>query len=134
MILPARMPVVIEILREPITPCPDWHRTELSDSHVVRSHAVPPARIAPVNVATPRFAPWTVMLADPVAALFARRTTLSMPMSMENETLWLPTLRPTVSDICRDPPTLLPTLHLIDESDSQVVRSHAVSPTLIEPV
>ena len=100
MILPARMPVVIEILREPITPCPDWHRTELSDSHVVRSHAVPPACIAPVNVATPKFAPWTVMLADPVAALFARRNTLSMPMSTENAALSLPVSCPAVSDIC----------------------------------
>ena len=43
--LPTRNPAVTPTRRLPICPCPPWHRTDVSDSHVVRSQLVPPTVI-----------------------------------------------------------------------------------------
>lgn len=48
---------VTDICRLPITPSPVWHRADVSDSHVVRSHAVSPKRDPAVYVARPTLAP-----------------------------------------------------------------------------
>ena len=48
---------VTDIWRLPITPSPVWHRADVSDSHVVRSHAVSPKRDPAVYVARPMLAP-----------------------------------------------------------------------------
>jgi hypothetical protein len=42
-ILPATIPDVIDTFRLAITACSDPDRTDVSESHVVRSHAVGPA-------------------------------------------------------------------------------------------
>ena len=123
---------VIRLL--PSTPCELWQRTDVSDSHVDRSHRVCPAPPCAVYVARPMLAPCTVTLADPVAALFVLRMTLSMPTSKDTTTLTLPYRTPALIPTCRLPITPCPTWHRIDVSASHVVRSHAVLPTLVEPV
>ena len=128
------MPSDIVILLLPSTLCELWQRTDVSDSHVDRSHRVCPPAPCAVYVARPIPAPCTVTLADPVAALLALRMTLSMPTSKDNTALTLPYLTPALIPTCRLPITPCPTWHRIDVSASHVVRSHAVLPTLVEAV
>jgi hypothetical protein len=114
--------------------CELWHRTDVSDSHVDRSHVVRPADPKAVYAASPMLAPCTVTLADPVEALLVLRTMLSMPASNDRPELTLPYLAPTLIPTSRLPITPCPTWHRRDVSASHVVRSHAVLPTLIEAV
>ena len=79
--LPARIPTVTKRWRLPFTPSATPHRRDVSDSHVVRSHADALSLIADVNVAVPKLPPCTVTLADPVVATFVRRTTLLVSAS-----------------------------------------------------
>eukprot|EP00291_Cryptomonas_curvata_P005011 CAMPEP_0172206896 /NCGR_PEP_ID=MMETSP1050-20130122/33499_1 /TAXON_ID=233186 /ORGANISM="Cryptomonas curvata, Strain CCAP979/52" /LENGTH=241 /DNA_ID=CAMNT_0012886083 /DNA_START=1011 /DNA_END=1734 /DNA_ORIENTATION=+ len=111
-----------------------WHSTNVSDSHVDRSHVVCPADPKAVYAASPMLAPCTVTLADPVDALLVLRTMLSMPTSKDRLELTLPYLAPTLIPTSRLPITPCPTWHRSDVSASHVVRSHAVLPTLIEAV
>ena len=128
------MPSDIVILLLPNKLCELWQRTDVSDSHVDRSHRVCPAAPCAVCIARPMLAPCAVTLADPVAALLALRVTLSMPTSKDNTALTLPYLAPALIPTCRLPIAPCPTWHRIDVSASQVVRSHAVLPTLVEAV
>ena len=123
-------PIVISVFRLLKTPCPDWQRIDVSDSHVVRSHAVCDNRRAAEYVARPRFRPTTVMLADPVAARFDRSTALIDPIFAESPAEELPARIPTVANRRRLPPTPSATPHRIDVSDSHVVLSHADAPSL----
>ncbi len=81
--LPCLTPALIPTCRLPITPCPTWHRIDVSASHVVRSHAVLPTLVDAVYVASPRLNPCTVTLDDPVAARLLRLDTLAMLSSAE---------------------------------------------------
>ena len=81
--LPSCCPVVTETRKVPFTICDAWHRVDVSDSHVVRSHAVWPILIDSVYVAEPMFAPCTVTLADPVDRPFACLSTLKAGRSAE---------------------------------------------------
>jgi hypothetical protein len=81
--LPYLTPTLIPTSRLPVTPCPTWHRRDVSASHVVRSHAVLPTRIEAVYVVSPRLDPCTVTLDDPVAARLLRPATLTMLRSTE---------------------------------------------------
>ena len=81
--LPYLAPTLIPTSRLPITPCPTWHRRDVSASHVVRSHAVLPTLIEAVYVVSPRLDPCTVTLDDPVAARLRCLDTLTMPRSTE---------------------------------------------------
>ena len=100
----------------------------MSDPHVVRSHAEAPSLEAAVDAAVPKLPPCTVTLADPVVAMFVRRTELLM--SESNEKLWdmLPTLC-NVTDIWRLPIPPSPVWHRTDESDSHAVPSQPVRPS-----
>ena len=69
---PTLSPALININLVPDTPCEIWHRTDESDSQVVRSHAVLPSSTDPVYVTCPKLDPCTVKLAEPVAALLIR--------------------------------------------------------------
>ena len=55
--LPYLPPVVSVTRRLPCTPCPVWHRIDVSASHVVRSHAVLPTLAHPEYEVSPRFEP-----------------------------------------------------------------------------
>ena len=68
--LPARRPAVSIARWLPASPRPVWQRTDVSDSHVDRSHAVRESLAADVYVASPMLPPCMVTLAEPVAALF----------------------------------------------------------------
>ena len=81
--LPYLAPTLIPTCRLPITLRPTWHRTDVSASHVVRSHAVRPTLAEAVYVVSPRLDPCTVTLVDPVAARLLRLDTLAMPSSAE---------------------------------------------------
>ena len=81
--LPCLTPALIPTCRLPITPCPTWHRMDVSASHVVRSHAVLPTLVEAVYVVSPRLDPCTVTLDDPVAARLLRLDTLTMLSSAE---------------------------------------------------
>ena len=83
LMLPCLTPLLIVTWRVPITPCPAWHRIDVSASHVVRSHPVLPTRTDPVCVASPSPDPCTVTLDDPVAARFVRPAPLGDPISAE---------------------------------------------------
>jgi hypothetical protein len=125
---------VIEERRDAQTPCPVWQRTELSDSQVVRSPAVWPTAEETVYPASPKLAPCTVTLADPVAPLFARLIPLVGEDSDENASEALPTRAPILATNRRLPATPCPKPHRIDVSDSQLVLSHAVCPGRIPPL
>jgi hypothetical protein len=81
--LPYLAPALIPTSRLPIAPCPTWHRTDVSASHVVRSHPVRPTLVAAVYVVSPRPDPCTVTLQDPVDARLLRLDTLAMLSSTE---------------------------------------------------
>ena len=103
------MPSDIVILLLPNKLCELWQRTDVSDSHVDRSHRVCPAAPCAVCIARPMLAPCAVTLADPVAALLALRITLSMPTSKDNTALTLPYLAPALIPTCRLPIAPCPT-------------------------
>ena len=106
----------------------------MSDSQVVRSPAVWPTAEEPVYPASPKLAPCTVTLADPVAPLFARLIALVGEDSDESATEALPARAPILATARRLPATPCPPAHRIDVSDSQLVLSHAVRPGRIPPL
>jgi hypothetical protein len=124
----------MDILLLPNTLCALWHRTDVSDSHVDRSHVVCPVAPKAVYATSPMLAPCTVTLADPVEAPLVLRMTLSTPTSIDRPELTLPYLTPTLIPTSWLPVTPRPTWHRRDVSASHVVRSHAVLPTRIEAV
>jgi hypothetical protein len=69
------------IRRLPLKPCPDWHLTDVSASHVVRSHPEWLIITDEVCDPDPMLAPCIVMLAEPLAAPFVLRKTLAIPTS-----------------------------------------------------
>ena len=79
--LPTRSPLVTMIRRLPLNPCPDWHLTDVSASHVVRSQPVWLTITDEVCVPDPMPAPCIVMLAEPLAAPFVLLKTLAIPTS-----------------------------------------------------
>ena len=116
------------------TPAPVWHSAEVSDSHIVCSHLVPPVRPAPLKSASPTPPPYTLTRADPVEPVFALRATDAAAPSTEKDTLKLPT----------DPPVLTENRWLLIAapeadttrlvSDSHLVPSHAVAVARDDPV
>ena len=102
----------------------------MSESQAVCSQPVCPSLAPIVCTESPKVAPCNVRLADPVAALFACRSTLSIPASTEKPAVTLPALDAEVSTKLRllnepDGP-----LQLTDVSDAHTVCSHAVAPSL----
>ena len=95
--VPRKSPVVIAERREAQNPCPDWQRTEVSASQVVRSPAVWPTTEETVYPASPKLAPCTVTLADPVAPLFARLIALVGDESDDSASEALPTRAPILA-------------------------------------
>ena len=79
--LPTRSPLVTMTRRLPPNPCPDWHRTDVSASHVVRSQPVRLIIADKVCVPDPMLAPCNVMLAEPLAAPFVLLSTLAITTS-----------------------------------------------------
>jgi len=118
----------------PVVLCPSWHRTDVSDCQVVRSHAVIPDLMETVCDASPRLAPCTVTLLDPVPPRFDRRPELIELASIDTDCVTLPADRPAVSIARWLPTSPRPVLHRTDVSDSHVDRSHAVCESLTADV
>jgi hypothetical protein len=101
--------------------------TAVSDSQPVLSEPVRPTRASSVAEYAPQPTPSTVRLEDPVAAPLARTIPLPTTLSQENALVWLLDTPPAVTAMRMDPtPPPCPVLHLVVESDSHTVLSHAV--------
>ena len=74
--LPADRPAVSIARMLPTSPRPVLHLTDVSDSHVDRSHPVCESLTADVYVASPMLPPCSVTLAEPVAGLFIEKEAL----------------------------------------------------------
>ena len=116
--LPARVPTVSSTPRLAPTPCPAWLLTDVSELHVVRSHAVCNARTMAVKEARPMLAPCTVTLIPPVAAAFVRRVTLSAPSDTDKLLVTLPARAPLVTATNRLPSGLQAMLETDQENPS----------------
>ena len=81
--LPGLLLMVIITRRVPREPCPVRHLTDVSDSHSVPSHIVPPSWMRPVYVVSPMLDPCTVTETDPVPPTFMRLATLSDSVSAD---------------------------------------------------
>jgi hypothetical protein len=133
-VLPCRAPTLIIARTLLPTPWPAPHRTEVSDAHVVPSHALPPCFIPPDSQEPPIPDPYTVTLADPELPRFTRLATLSDGRSPDTAS---DTLRPTIPtlSVCRKLP-IKPCPDVSDKtkvSDTQLVPSHPVPPNLLCP-
>ena len=122
--LPNLSPTLIQTLTLATVPSPPWQRNDVSDSHVVRSHADRPNRNAPVDETSPTLAPSRVTLVDPLAPWFVRLSTLAHGTSTERSVVRVPPSSPTVSDVRLLPITPCITWLRIDVSDSHAVLSH----------
>ena len=127
--VPPRPPAVITARRVPPAPWPVRHLTAVSDSQSVPSHPVCPARPLVEYFTTPRPDPCTVIDAEPVPPLLARRIRLSPGTSTDHAPLPLPPRCPTVITARRVPPATGPVRHLTAVSDSQSVPSHPECPS-----
>jgi len=95
LVLPCRRSAVM--LRDllPITPCTIWHCKDVSDLHVVLSHADIPSIIPCVIMFDPALDPCTVTLGDPVTAALDRKIELTIPTPPEKPVDVLPERIPT---------------------------------------
>jgi hypothetical protein len=132
--LPSRTPTLIEPRWLPRTPCSARHRTVVSDSHSVPSHAVRPTRTAPLRPSSPNPPPCTVIDNDPVPARLDRLTPLDEPYSNEYPAETLPTRTPALITTARLPPDPSPNSPAVDVSESHSVPSHPVPPTRNPPL
>ena len=127
-VLPCRSPAVIRTALVPPSPCPIWHRTDVSDSQPLLSQALQPVRPDADHPAPPIPAPATVMLTDPVAAWFAMCSPLACVESADMASVALPSRSPTVKAASLVPISPCPIWHRTDVSDSHTLLSHALSP------
>ena len=81
---------VKSILCEEGNPCPILHSVDVSDTHSLISHTLPPTRPIHDPAASPSPVPTTVRLADPVAPRFVPCTELDAPLSADMLLVALP--------------------------------------------
>ena len=132
--LPVRDPAVTDILLDPRILCSSWHLTRVSDSHSVDSQALCPVETLNVRRRYPKWVPYIVMLDDPVAARFVRRTTLMTGWSEVQTSVSDPCLEPAVAETCLLPRVPWPIRHRRAVSASHSVDSQAVWPTRLDIV
>jgi hypothetical protein len=131
--LPFLLPMVSTDRRLPPVMCCDWHLTDVSAPHAVRSQAVwPILAIAECDV-SPMLAPCRVTLAPPVVAVFVRRVMLTSPAVIEKLFVTLPDRAPLVIATRRVLAVPCADWQRVDVSDIQVVPSTAEPPILMEP-
>ena len=94
------------------------------------SHPECPSLPQPLYVARPIPLPYKVMLADPVEGVLVPPAVLVVPASSELAELMLPVATPTLRPTCRLPAAPDPARHTVDESESHLVPSQALRPTL----
>ncbi len=59
------------------SPCPNWHRTAVSDAHIVASQPERPARAAMLSVSSPAPRPLIVTMTEPIPTTLDCRTLLA---------------------------------------------------------
>ena len=131
--LPSRSPTVSAASFVPFSPYPTAHRTDVSDSHPLLSHALLPVRPDADDPASPMLDPATVTLVDPVAATFDMPSKLAIPGSADSAEVVLPCRRPAVRLAIRVPASLCPTWHTTDVSDAHVLASQELPDTRDDP-
>ena len=132
--LPAFADTVTTLLRLPASDCPARPCTEVSDPHALLSAALSPIRRPVEYAAPPRYAPYAVTLAAPVAPWFARLTTLAAPAAVDSPDVMLPTRPPAVISPRALPVALWLGRDCTDDSDVQLVSSAAVVPMRTAPL
>ena len=127
--LPCRRPTVKAASFVPISPYPTAHRTDVSDSHPLLSHALPFKFKYGEVLIFPRFNPTTLILIDPgVATLIASivvMARLSYVRSLLTLARWLETVKIAVLDAAMP----IPMVHCNDVSEYHMLASNAVAPT-----
>ena len=113
-----------------LPPSPDdaLHDTELSDTHPVPSHLVPPAPAPTLYPAAPRSLPLTVTLPCPVVPTFTSPTPDTVPASYDPSPVIVLDKSPAVTYVVTLPPTPDPARHTTTLSDSHNVPAHRESP------
>eukprot|EP00961_Rhodomonas_salina_P102749 1381744-Rhodomonas_salina.1 len=105
------------------------HRTDVSASHSVASHPVPPPTLACcVKLNRPIMPPWIVIETEPVPGAFDRVIALKAA-SWDTTSDRVPAAIPAVTTARRLLETPPATLHDKEVSDIQLVVSHAESPS-----
>lgn len=116
-----------------INPGPTRHTNPVSDTHVVPSQPLLPARADELVSQRPMLAECMVRLTDPVVAKFMRSNPLALIMSAEITAVWLRKSAPAVTASRLLPCTSAPHRQLIDESEIQPVASAAVPAPTVAP-
>lgn len=126
--LPAVAPAVSLVPKLPVLPSPTRDLTVVSDSHVVRSHAVAPADAQDEMPTSPSPAPYRVTLADPVDPRFNPECTDTLSPSMDTAPDTLPIAIPAVTKMSLLPDRPSHIMLRTDVSLAQIDCSPAVPP------
>ena len=95
--LPLETPELTAVLLHPATAALARQRTDVSDCHELCSQLLQPRRAPALVDMSPTPAPYTVALAEPVAAVLARPTALTLAKGVESPLVALPTRLPAVA-------------------------------------
>ena len=115
--------------------CPREHAKDVSDAHNVHSHALSPTPPLELQSILPVPDPYTLTLMDPVTAPLIPCKPLTSAMSPDTADVWLPTIDPAVTESRPLTEACTPDRQRADESDIQVVPSHAdPAPTFVPGV
>lgn len=133
LMLETRVPadIAARLLRSTLAPARPL--ADVSDCHVVRSHALCPVLNALHNPADPSPAPWTVTLVDPDAATLATMAKLTIPDTNDTLRDILPIRPPSVITAFRLPKAPAMPWHRTDVSASQLVAAQPVRPMRSPP-
>ena len=129
--VPTPDPAVTTAPTLPPDPDPTLHLTELSDTHPVPSHPVPPVPPPTLYDPVPRLPPLTVRLPCPVVPWFTTPAPHPRPAGTSYDPPPVIVLDriPAVTYVARLPPAPPPPPHLTELSDTQSVASHCVPPS-----
>jgi hypothetical protein len=105
-------------------------RTDVSDSHVLRSHELCPVRPQAEYAVDPRLSPYAVTRAEPVDPVFDIVAVLTSGGPTDKNQVALPTARPTVCDSLALLMTAATARHVAEVSPAQSVDSLDVEPSL----
>ena len=123
-------PAVRLILNVLDDPAATLHTRDVSDSHVLTSHPVPPVRKLPLTPAAPKLAQVTVRFMLPVPAAFPAPADFTTGPSADKASVMLPPCWPAVTDTRLLPLTPDPAITTTAVSDTQELLSHPDTPIL----
>ncbi len=127
--LPALTPDVTNSLSDPSAPFATKHRTDVSDTHSLASHPVPPIRPDWLDSQLPIPPPCTVTDVLPVPGRLATSTLDDDGRSADTASVIDPARAPTVISTRNVPSSPLDCWQTTDVSDTHVLASHPDPPT-----